>query len=110
MAAIARKERRERLSVIYNARIAQADKEGFTKAMRAFEQEDMLAAVMEAKRRGTRVQTGERTDKEQEVFESQQAIRMSELSPEERAKLQTELDQMWKTVPEEHRRKYFKKN
>lgn len=72
--------------------------------MRKLEQQERVLQTREAKLEGGKLGT-RRTEREEAAFRQQGHVRADQMTPEEKTKLEQELDQMWSSVPEHMREK-----
>ena len=105
LAAIDRRERRDRLTSIFNYRIAQADSKGFKESIKRLEAEDKIQRVREARRKGLRAFAGPRTEKEARVLAAQGHTALADLPDHQRTQLEREQSAAWATIPTEFRAK-----
>lgn len=105
LAAIDRRERRERLTNIFNYRIAQADSKGFKEAVKRLETEDKAQRIREARRKGLKAPVGQRSEKEERVLAAQGHAAFWELPEHQRTALEREQAAAWATIPAEFRAK-----
>lgn len=104
LSAIERRERVKRITEIYNFRIAQADAKGFKDAIRRLQNEDKVARLNEARRKGLRLPQP-MSQREQRALRHQGRLIVSDLPERERSRFERERDKMWATIPEHVRAK-----
>ena len=105
LGAIDRRERRDRLTNIFNYRIAQADSKGFKEAVKRLETEDKVQRIREARRKGLKIGAGQRSEKEARVLAAQGHAAFADLPEHQRTALEREQATAWATIPAEFRAK-----
>jgi hypothetical protein len=94
---IGKAELEQRITDIYNYRVAQATEDRFKETIGRFRRAQRVAQAKEQQE--TRQGAAPMTEKEIEALQGQQHVKLSALPVEQRTQFETERDAMWSQIP-----------